>query len=186
VSKPRSSRGVRDSRPKSAYLVEVAVKWLVLRSPSPVFATFTFKENVTDLAEAKRRWRPLADLLRRKGLKAVGAWQRQKRGAWHCHLALSGHFPIAVLRLFAVERGWGTFLNLRPITSATLEKDARYIARYVTRDNEGADWGDCLTIYVGRGARVGTVRFNWAGGLAGVYRCGCMLYKDLHGEAPRC
>lgn len=184
---------MRDSRPKSAYLVGLGIRWIVRRHPGAVFATFTFAENVTDLHEAKVRWRPVADWIRRHGVVAVGAWQRQKRGAWHLHLVCSRRMDIVRLRDFAMGRGWGSFINLRPVSvhdprskqfGEDVDRTADYVSRYITRDMGGAAWGDSLTCYVGKSARVGSVKFAWAGGLSACWRAGCGLYQELYGHPP--
>ena len=168
---------------------------MVRKYPSTAcFDTFTFADNVTDLPEAKKRWRPVADWLRRRGVLCVGAWQRQKRGAWHLHVVASKLVPILELRAFAMSRGWGSFINLRRVGCdrtvgsaewfAEVEKAARYIARYVDRDAPAGSYGESLTCYVGRGARVGNVQFNWVGGLSGVYRAGLAMYWELNHHRP--
>jgi len=69
------------------------------------FLSLTFRENLTDLGEANRRFRLFAKRLRRylaaQGcrLAYVAVPEQQKRGAWHYHLALFSfpYTPVATL-----------------------------------------------------------------------------------------
>lgn len=187
-------RGVRNSRPKTAHLLELAAKWMLRRYPSCYFATFTFAENVTDLAEAKKRWRPVADYFRRHNCMAIGVWQLQpRRGVWHCHVVINARMNILELRGFCMNRGWGSFINLRRVSmhgsnsiefGKDVDRTARYMVRYMVRDLPTGAAGSCLTIYVGRGARVGNVRFAWVGGLSAVWRAGVGMYWELYHRKP--
>jgi len=192
---------VCDSRPKTAYILKLSLRWLLLGCyRSAYFWTLTFKENVTEMTEARRRFKSIADYLRRRGVFAVGAFQRQNRGAWHVHLVVTKYVDVNQLREFAMARGWGSFLNVRKVTVhdsgpaavKDIERVVHYISRYVSRDflNQcgpgstlGYD-GEKLTIYVGKGLQKGVVRFGWVGGLAAVYRAGCYLFNELYHSRP--
>jgi hypothetical protein len=183
---------MRDSRPKTAYLVAVSVEWLLRRFQRCTFVTITAKECLADLHEAKRRFIPVANWFRRKNLVGVGVWQLQRRGAWHLHVLVSGRVEVAELRPFAVARGWGSQLNVkavyayknRPETFALqVKRLGDYVSRYVTRDLSG-NRGYQLVTYVG-GARCGTVRFGWVGGVAKVWRIGCEMFYEMFKRFPR-
>lgn len=182
-----------NSRPKTAYLLQVAISWLCLHYEQTYFGTFTFAENVTELSEAKKRWRPVRDYLARKGVVAVGSWERQKRGAWHVHVVISDRVEIEELRAFCMSRGWGSFINLRRVSTKPfgcegwkqdVEKVSGYLCSYVAKNLGGAAWGESLSIYVGRDARRGNVKFCWGDGLSAVWRAGLAFYWDLHHRRP--
>jgi hypothetical protein len=52
--------------------------------------TLTFAENITEKAEASRRFNSLRTALFSLGIQSyMGCWERQKRGAWHLHLLIA-------------------------------------------------------------------------------------------------
>jgi len=161
------------------YCVSLAIDELC-RHGVGVFATFTFQENVTDKAEAERRWRNLKGRIQRKVPTILGVhiWQRQKRGAWHIHAVFNQPLDVSWLRPIALECGFGTFLDLRYVGSARggyegwdRRRVVGYITRYITRDLAEEDKGVRLVGYTGK-ARVATQRFGWSRGISYLYRCG--------------
>jgi len=182
---------VGETKTKSSYLLQVAIERMIAaHGVDCVFATFTFAENLTDLQEAKRRWRSVCDWLRRRGVIGAGAWQTQKRGAWHLHILLSDHVAVQPLRQFAMSRGWGSFLNLEPVKISSdpssqrrrVKRIASYITRYLVRDLQACH--ERLTAYVGKGSRRGNVRFAWSGGLSAVWRAGMSMWWDINHRSP--
>lgn len=177
------------------------MEWFALKTwaagGSLWFLTLTFQENLTDLGEAWKRWKPIADWLRHRGISAVGAWQQQKRGAWHIHLIVDGYIQVVLMRDFAKGHGWGSFLNVQKIVrppatqdeaKAELRRAIRYVARYVQRDIVEAHRADaaagrkvCLYLC---GTKKATVRFNFTGGLHHVWRLGCALWCEVWGWRP--
>ncbi len=188
----------RKHRGKLAYAVHLAIDELVrpLRGRKqgmhPVFATFTFHDNIRDKAEAAKRWRALKERIRRRwpDLKGVGVWQRQKRGAWHLHYVFNHYLAIVELRDKAVACGFGSFLNLRMVSTEkgsstviwSVNRVANYIARYIVRDTgDEEDEGVRMVDYLG--ARVATIAFNWRNGFSYLYRTGRQAWSELFGGA---
>lgn len=186
---------MRSSKAHTQFVLEYSLEWFVHRSWSQGrnvwFLTLTFEENVTDLGEAWKRFKPCGDWLRNRGIQAIGAWQQQKRGAWHAHLVINGFVDINRLREFLTHRGWGRFMRVDKIiwppdakqAKAEASRAIRYVTRYVGRDAEtcqAAAMGHRVTIYVGK-CKKGTVRFVWVGGLGRVWRLGCSLYCQAYG-----
>lgn len=196
---------------RSAYAVALGVEWVCRNGSKPIMATLTFKENITDKAEAAKRWRRLKARLVRKNpwMSGCGVWQRQGRGAWHLHLVLSDGVSVDWLREHAVACGWGTMMKLRWITAwfrskgeaewamdrtsikgwrttSDVRKVIRYIVRYITRDErEEEDKGVRVTEYFG-GAHVATTAFRWVGGMSRVWRLGRDGWANLYpGRLPR-
>lgn len=193
---------MRSSRGHTQFVLERSLEWFALKTwrsgGSLWFLTLTFSENITDLGEAWRRWKPAADWFRRKGISAVGAWQQQKRGAWHVHIVIDGRIDITLLREFLVDKGWGPFCNIKRVekppaglneAQAALRRTIGYISRYVKRDiaaaNGGPDAaaGRRVTVYL-CGTKKGTVRFNFTNDLNHVWRLGCALWCEIFKTSP--
>lgn len=196
-------------RRKLAWAVGLAVHHLLsTRRGLATFATFTFRENLTDKKEAAQCWRKLKERLRRsdKDLRGVGVWQRQKRGAWHLHYVFDTYMDIHWLRPVAVECGFGPMLNLRICEDIAAPQNktwsrcrvVNYMTRYITRDmqidpclqgDQHPDGDQHLSNknvrivdYMMR--RVATTAFSWAGGMSFVWRVGRQTWSDLFGGTP--
>jgi hypothetical protein len=193
---------MRASGAKTAFAVAKSIWWMVCGRPNRqgmcVLLTLTFAENITERADREIRWRRLkARMLRRwPGLEGVGAWQRQKRGAWHAHVVVNQFLPVAELRAMCLACGFGSFCNLVPVEEmpgyrgvpgGTREQQvyrcAKYITRYLVRD-VGQESGERTAIYFGEGARSCTVRFSWANGKARLWRMGAKEFFEVFGESP--
>lgn len=176
-----------DHRAKLSYAVCLAVQEIVRTSSSPTFDTFTFAENVTDKLEASMRWRRLKARLKRAypGLRAVGVWQRQRRGAWHFHCVFDRRLDVVTVRAWAVACGFGSQLNMRAIGDLpgmkqgwSPQRVASYLVRYITRDVSEGDAGVRLADYCGD-SRKATTAFRWGGGIARLWRLGCGAWTEL-------
>jgi hypothetical protein len=173
---------------KQRFAVKLAVEELFRTAKFPVFFTLTFAENITDRAEAERRWRRLRERIRRKksGLRFVGCWQRQSRGAWHLHLVVDDFLNVQWLRPAAIECGFGPQMVLKPMNKpgfrrANAKYVADYVSRYIIRDlsDRGDDWKVRLPVFGGPGARVAVCRFGWARGISKLYRLGREWWSEL-------
>lgn len=178
-----------NTKGKLAFCVSLAVADILRHSDGvPIFATFTFHENLTEKEEAQARWRKLKERIRRvwPHLIGVGVWQRQKRGAWHLHYVFNRYLPIGHLREMALQCGFGPMLNLHLIerhSSSNVTWSHRrviqYLTRYVTRTFDETDSGVRVVDYHGPHARLATVRFNWARGFGQLYRKGRQMWSEL-------
>lgn len=177
-----------DHRAKLRYAVELAVCEICRTAKHPTFDTFTFAENLTDKREAARRWRRLKARLKRHypGLRGVGVWQRQERGAWHLHYLFDRFLPIVLVREWAQVCGFGPMLNMRPVKEApgfrawTIQRVARYVSRYITREVSKGEPCVRLVDYTGD-SREATTAFRWAHGLGYLWRQGRQVWSDIHG-----
>lgn len=176
-----------DHRAKLSYAVCLAVREIVRTSAAPTFDTFTFKENVTDKLEASKRWRRLKARLQRAypGLRAVGVWQRQRRGAWHFHCVFDRRLDVVSVRAWAEACGFGRELNMRAIGDLpgmrqgwSVNRVAQYLVRYITRDVSEGDAGVRLADYCGD-SRKATTAFRWGGGVARLWRLGRGAWAEL-------
>ncbi len=81
--------------------------------------TLTFAENITEKAEASRRFNSLRTALAGLGIRSyIGCWERQTRGAWHLHLFVALARPVrnqpsaGILHVAtALKCGAGEFLS---------------------------------------------------------------------------
>lgn len=158
-------------------------RFLSVNLPNCWLVTMTFHENIVEKKEAMKRWKPVADYLKRHEIDWCGVWQQQKRGAWHHHFLINKYISVVPFREFILARGWGQFVNIEAIGQQHGGKrfqDARrvvkYLTRYLTRDlcehvprRVRLTSGKCSN-------RVGTTKFSWRGGLARVWRQGCEAY----------
>ena len=186
------------TRAKTAYLKQQELRTFCARNdPQWLFLlTGTFHENITEKAEAQKRFKCIRDYLTSRGIDFDGVWQQQKRGAWHYHVFINRYLDIAAFRSFVTKRGWGTFCNVEPVGNhhggskfQSVEGAVRYVTRYLTRDYCG-HVPLRVRLTIGRKVNsVGTTKFSWVGGLARVWRMGCNAmgrvphWKDYKGHA---
>ncbi|KVE52955.1 hypothetical protein [Burkholderia vietnamiensis] len=101
--------------------------------------TLTYRENMQDKSRLKRDF----DALRRRlsklsSFQYVAVAERQKRGAWHLHVAVRGRQNYRVLRSMwqsIVGVGNGNINVRNPFREKGLRhKLASYLAKYITKD----------------------------------------------------
>jgi len=76
---------------RTAFVVAFEIEWLIREFGIEHigFFTLTFKDNVTDIREAQRRFRSLrAHVIAKRYERAIGVWERHKSGRIHFHLVL--------------------------------------------------------------------------------------------------
>lgn len=151
--------------------------------------SFTFRENVTDLSEAKAALRRVLERIRRRHpeIKMVGVWERQSRGAWHAHWVSSSFIDVKWLRSVAVASGFGPQMLLQTVNRVPgyrgqgVDRAVRYLTKYLTKDLDGVEPGTRLVWYHGAGSRSCSVRFSWSGGMAKLFRLGRGIYSEVFG-----
>lgn len=177
---------------KTVYLTKTAIRSLcrvaIAEHRRPTLWTFTFQENIRDKAEARQRWRVLRARLERrfKDLRAVGVWQRQKRGAWHLHLICNDWLPVDWVRKQCLETGWGTFVDVQLIGqrrrgfrcqgwASSIQKCVDYVTRYIMRDmgeeSEESDRKEHLVTWF-RSKGGCTTDFRWSRGVCALAALG--------------
>jgi len=95
IPETNKERSVRRARQK--------IRWLAKCIGADRLLTLTFRENVVDLGEAYKALTPFLAMCRREwpgSFKFVLVPERQKRGAWHFHLAMRGWWNVNKLRGF--------------------------------------------------------------------------------------
>lgn len=196
---------MRNSRKRTAYLLESSLVRLSFQHNHTYLWTLTNAEPISDINRVKRMARPLQDWLRRHGACAAGCWepqpQRSKRlgyPVWHLHFLTHVRIDVNWFRPWLKARGWGNPDVIR--VTETLwhrveagcdprmiphdQRAARYLCKYLHKDVEGVPPHKPLVWYVG-GAKCGSVRFNWTGGLARAWRLGLTEYLKLMGDPGR-
>lgn len=124
--------------------------------------TLTYRENQTDLALCKRHMKEFVRRIRRAlpGFVYVAAFERQKRGAWHVHMAVHAlprklaaangvkvkSFPVvlAIWRSVTGDLGGSINQKLRKRWSQrSVGKLAAYLSKYMLKAFEdGDDWSN--------------------------------------------
>ena len=126
---------------KLRFSFECAVaRFCLVYWPHVFLWTLTFAENLQDEVEAKKRFRGICDLVRRRGGKYLGVWERQKRGAWHLHLLVNIYLDWNWFQKWLVARGWGEVLRVdrvhcKPgaVGLARWRPLARYLSKYLLK-----------------------------------------------------
>lgn len=201
------SRGgpVRNSRKRTAYLLESSLVRLSFQHERIYLWTLTNREPISDIERVKRMARPLQDWLRRHGATAAGCWEPQPKrskvaGApiWHLHFMTDFRIDVNWFRPWLAARGWGNPDVVRvtetlrykmeggcdPRTIPYDQRAARYLCKYLHKEIEGVPAHKPLVWYV-NGAKCGSVRFNWTGGLARAWRVGLPEWLRLMGTDDR-
>jgi hypothetical protein len=151
--------------------------------------TLTFAENITEKAEASRRFNSLRPALFALGvLSFIGCWERQMRGAWHLHLLIALVHPVRNqpdARVYLqglrdaicgtaeadhkdgllVKRGFGYIHHLAPIKK-TAARFAGYFTSYLTKTwkaLQGEKKRVRLITYSKNVLRCASVHFSWNG-----------------------
>lgn len=76
---------------RTAYMVAFEIEWLVREFGIERigFFTLTFKDHVTDLREAQKRFRSIrAHIIAKRYERSIGVWERHKSGRIHFHLVV--------------------------------------------------------------------------------------------------
>ncbi len=190
------------SRSKTRYgFQQASIRFLRQFWRTSKFLTLTFEENVTDRAEANRRFKVVEDWLSRREVVWLGVWERQHRGAWHVHLLISHRVQIQELRSFIVRRGWGRICNIRNTGSDVVGRGAqgrryawpknpndsdfahcaKYLAKYLDKhDIENDGMLRKFSLVVGsRSVRCWSTAFAWADGGSRAWRFGLPLFYEL-------
>lgn len=198
---------MRNSRSRTAYLLEASLVRIMFQHDRSYLWTLTNAEPITDIAKVKRMSRALQDWIRRKGGTCAGVWEpqpkrSQKLGApvWHLHFITNLFIPVNWLRPWLKARGWGNIDVQRvdenkrcqatrgnPVLRTADLARANYLTKYLRKPITATPKHKPLVWYVNR-AKCGTIRFNWSGGMARAWRLGLQSYITMMappGQPPR-
>lgn len=171
------------------------------------FLTLTFRDHVTDIREAQRRYRSLqTHVLSERYADCVCVVERQKSGRIHFHLLIALAVDIrtgfdfeaiarsdyrsanswlraewAFWRTTAPQYGFGR-TELMPVKS-TAEGIAKYVGKYIAKHIDSRrddDKGARLVRYSNGSRRCGT-RFAWTGAKSKLWRKKLAAFATRHG-----
>lgn len=120
------------------------IRQLVLAASADHLLTLTYRENVVDFERSCSDVARFVRLIRRQqpGWVYVAVAERQKRGAWHWHLAVRGRQDVQLLRAaWRCVVGEGNIDVVPPRGSGARRSLAlvRYLSKYLTKGFETAD-----------------------------------------------
>ena len=150
VNKEKKKREKSEISPSSVYRAKANLRRLITtngwawqdengRKYMPMFLTFTFKENITDLKTAHKkftnfiqRFNYLVNENKEVNLKYVCVPEFQKRGAVHYHSIFFNLLKLSVPKLKKIKATWGQgSYRLEKITD--IKKMIIYVAKYITK-----------------------------------------------------
>lgn len=164
---------VRLHAERAAQRAKKRVRLLCKAMGTDALLTLTYRALVTDLAVCKAHLKEFNRRMKRwlPGFQFVAGFERQKRGAWHVHIATSGippffmekngvGVPCKVKSYDLLRRIWRSVvgdlsgnvdLSRRKARGSTCAKIAAYISKYITKEyaegdkwaNRWAKYGDC-------------------------------------------
>lgn len=90
----------QQNRIRNAARARSALRRLVMAMQADRLVTLTTRDNITDLAASAAQFRAFIMRLQRgtPSLEYVAVPERQKRGAWHWHIAVRGYVPVRTWR----------------------------------------------------------------------------------------
>jgi hypothetical protein len=125
--------------------------------------TLTHRENVLELEVSRACVRRFLRLARAKwaGFKWAGAAERQKRGAWHWHLAVNAYYDINIVRDLWRRAAGPLFGNVNVKYFDSAVRGAFYLSKYLSKtfleEDERPRYGHHYV--VARGLRVDVQRY---------------------------
>lgn len=162
LAKERAERSAKNA----AQRAKKRVRHLVKAMDADTLLTLTYRENQTDLALCKKHLKEFNRRMERviPGFRFVGAFERQKRGAWHVHMAVnripaqlqhkgakvkSYNVIRAVWRAVAGEHGGNIDLSAKKRNSGRkTARIASYLSKYLLKAFEdGEDFKNRWTKY---------------------------------------
>lgn len=113
------------------------LRQLILSANADHLLTLTYRDNVTDFEQASQDLRALVRRVRKHLPKWVfiAVPERQKRGAWHWHLAVVGHQDVKLLRhLWRSVVGEGNIDVQRPASGMNRRLAiVKYLGKYLAK-----------------------------------------------------
>lgn len=103
------------------------------------FLTITFEDNVEDLKVANNEFekfmKRLKRYLKRKQVKYINTWEKQKRGSIHFHIVL---FDVPFIKAQKLQEIWGNgFIKINKINASVKSYEIGvYLTKYFTKDIE--------------------------------------------------
>lgn len=123
------------AREKSISRSRTAIRRAVMAMQGDHLLTLTYRRNETDL---RRAWRDCTRFVRAMRdelgkFDYVAVAERQKRGAWHFHLAVRGKQDLKLIRSCWERAGGDGNIDVRYRPGMPLHKLASYLAKYIAK-----------------------------------------------------
>jgi hypothetical protein len=131
---PRTAREVVSGRIKSTNRARTSLRRAVQAGDLDAMLTLTYRRNQTDIQAA---WRDATRFIRAMR-DALGDFsyvivaERQKRGAWHFHIALRGWQNLALIRDCWKRAGGDGNVDVQKFTGPN-HKMASYMSKYISK-----------------------------------------------------
>lgn len=137
----KSARGESEQREihedRAGRRARSRLRQLILSANADHLLTLTYRDNITDFEQASQDLRALVRRVRKHLPKWVfiAVPERQKRGAWHWHLAVVGRQDVKLLRhLWRTVVGEGNIDVQRPMTGMNRRLAiVKYLGKYLTK-----------------------------------------------------
>jgi hypothetical protein len=147
------------NRERSARRARTAVRRLVKAKCLDTMLTLTYRENVTDRAVIARHLDLVIKRIRRviPGFQYVAVFERQKRGAWHAHLAverIQSHYLHkgtlvrsydllrAIWRAVVGDLGGNVDVSRSNAARRSSARIAAYLSKYIGKGLQSVEGGD--------------------------------------------
>lgn len=147
----RQARAVRDAldaenRDRSARRARQIACHRIKAIKADRLLTLTYRENMQDRATVAKHWKAFLRRIRRvQGFEYVATLERQKRGAWHIHVAIRGRQNYRLLRsvwLSVVGAGNGNIDVRNPWRERALRhRLAAYMSKYIGKGFDASSSG---------------------------------------------
>lgn len=164
----------RRNRDKACKRAKRAVRRCCKAMGADTLLTLTYQANETDLAAVKHDLKLYVQRVQRlvKDFCCVAAFEKQKRGAWHVHMATRGiprmlpasngvkvkSFNVlrAIWRAVVKERGGNIDVSRKAASLRSAARIASYISAYIAKDFEEVDkWVNRYAVYGAKSSAAG-------------------------------
>ncbi len=132
--RPKAAWEVVAARTKAVGRARTSLRRCVQAGNLDTMLTLTFRRNLTEIREA---W-PICNRFIRAMRDQLGAFsyvvvaERQKRGAWHFHLALRGWQNLKLIRTCWARAGGCGNVDVQPF-KGPVQKMATYMSKYISK-----------------------------------------------------
>lgn len=196
---------------KTRLSAEHNVRCFFADHPVTYYWTFTFDVSMQDKDEAETRFRPLRDLVRRRGGKMMEFWELHPGGhGWHVHVLTNLFFDVTWMRGadpehktgFMTQRGWGKIMKVIKVQSRKVWVDGegwvrddrdeakliRYLVKYLTKAFAAASHFKKKVYGCSRDSRKMNTMWKavpWENPWSYIWALGAARFEQRQGRRPR-
>lgn len=134
VARPKEPWEVVSARVKSAARARTSLRRTIQAGGFDAMLTLTYRENQTDIRLAWYHFNRFARLVRDAlgTFRYVAVAERQKRGAWHLHVAVKGWQDLTLLRQCWKRAGGDGNIDVRK-WHGPVQRMASYMSKYISK-----------------------------------------------------